>query len=724
MTEDMDAIDWASLGHAYGTATDTPDLIAGLVSDDREQVSDALSELAGSIHHQGSVYPATVAAVPFLVDAALRARHERAHQVLAIAMLADPHHCAGKDFPAVRTAVREHAPRLAPLLHDGDDEVRAAVVYLAAQTGMVPAAELARLSESAQEEPQLRVALLFALAVSDPVGSAETLRGALLHDGEPRVRLAAALALQRADLSWPDGAVDALVEVFEEETDLPYEWHALAEPTTELLLKASETVCDNLVWRLLRARTSARTTTLWALGELFRFSRGARERFVPLLGPLLADEQTRMATVELLRKSGRAAGRYRDELAAIAAGYPEVATSQGFTVELYALQALMRLGDPRWVAAACKGARAGGRHHLHGYVAACGPQTLAAIRERLAALPTDGVTGADRAELFTLRAVLVRDHRAAAELAPRLRELVPAYGTEVALTLAALDDDSAVVADSLRAAATAADATAAAGDDVAVAVNLWRITSEAGPVVAAVERLLRLARRATEADPPGADPPGGGGGGDGGRGDGGGGGGWGGLRRVETGLREARPAGAQLGDLAGDLRAVTNGQAHLRVRLNAAHLLWSATGDSSDTVNVVRQSLDNEFLVPDALQLARFMDARDLAGDVRALLDDDSGVGVAAARTLWTFGTPPGDLMPCLLRCVKSGWPGGAREAVDLIAEMRYAAAAPMLRELADRDEALVTGGAEPDIVWNDEYLRDRLNDAAVTVTTVRLVAK
>ncbi|MFD0591430.1 hypothetical protein ACFQZ4_01605 [Catellatospora coxensis] len=70
--------------------------------------------------------------------------------------------------------------------------------------------------------------------------------------------------------------------------------------------------------------------------------------------------------------------------------------------------------------------------------------------------------------------------------------------------------------------------------------------------------------------------------------------------------------------------------------------------------------------------------------------------------------------MPCLRRCLESGWLNPAREAVDLIVEMGHADALPLLRELAERDEAVVVAGLEPDLVWNDEELRDRLR-AAVT---------
>lgn len=59
--------DWSELSHAYGTAEDVPGLLRDLNSLDEEVRKTACSELFGSIWHQGTVYPATVKALPELV---------------------------------------------------------------------------------------------------------------------------------------------------------------------------------------------------------------------------------------------------------------------------------------------------------------------------------------------------------------------------------------------------------------------------------------------------------------------------------------------------------------------------------------------------------------------------------------------------------------------------------------------------------------------------------
>ena len=60
---------WAELNHAYGDASDLPELMARLHSGDES----SLDELFGAICHQGSVYSASFATVPHLVEIAAHA---------------------------------------------------------------------------------------------------------------------------------------------------------------------------------------------------------------------------------------------------------------------------------------------------------------------------------------------------------------------------------------------------------------------------------------------------------------------------------------------------------------------------------------------------------------------------------------------------------------------------------------------------------------------------
>lgn len=65
-----DDVDWSALRHAYGPATDLPDLIRAAGSVDADARNRAIYELWGTVWHQGTVYQATPAAVPYLAEVA------------------------------------------------------------------------------------------------------------------------------------------------------------------------------------------------------------------------------------------------------------------------------------------------------------------------------------------------------------------------------------------------------------------------------------------------------------------------------------------------------------------------------------------------------------------------------------------------------------------------------------------------------------------------------
>jgi hypothetical protein len=65
--EDLDRIGWGEFEHAHGAASDVPGLLRGLASTEWEARQDAYHRLISTIWHQGTVYDATVEAVPFLL---------------------------------------------------------------------------------------------------------------------------------------------------------------------------------------------------------------------------------------------------------------------------------------------------------------------------------------------------------------------------------------------------------------------------------------------------------------------------------------------------------------------------------------------------------------------------------------------------------------------------------------------------------------------------------
>lgn len=68
MLDDLDKVKWDQLSHAYGKATDVPDLLRALASDQKEVWDKAISQLFCNIWHQGTVYEATAYAIPFLIE--------------------------------------------------------------------------------------------------------------------------------------------------------------------------------------------------------------------------------------------------------------------------------------------------------------------------------------------------------------------------------------------------------------------------------------------------------------------------------------------------------------------------------------------------------------------------------------------------------------------------------------------------------------------------------
>lgn len=67
MTDSRD-LDWSALRHAYGPASDLPALLSALRAPEEHRRAEAADQFRARALHQDSLYPATVAAVPFLID--------------------------------------------------------------------------------------------------------------------------------------------------------------------------------------------------------------------------------------------------------------------------------------------------------------------------------------------------------------------------------------------------------------------------------------------------------------------------------------------------------------------------------------------------------------------------------------------------------------------------------------------------------------------------------
>ncbi|MFH8381551.1 hypothetical protein ACH4E7_11480 [Kitasatospora sp. NPDC018058] len=79
----LDAHPWASVSHAYGPAEDLPDLLRALAEGGGD-AEEAISELYSCILHQGTVFPASTDAVPYLARIAAAAAEHGAAEILRL----------------------------------------------------------------------------------------------------------------------------------------------------------------------------------------------------------------------------------------------------------------------------------------------------------------------------------------------------------------------------------------------------------------------------------------------------------------------------------------------------------------------------------------------------------------------------------------------------------------------------------------------------------------
>jgi hypothetical protein len=219
---------WANLEHAYGAAVDVPDWIRALAAGGPE-ASGAASEFSAAMLHQGSYFPATPVAVPYLIDALQQPGAARPEILYLLADLSGAHvddelteFNPGTlrsdndyfDYPEARdsiAAVRAGYAVYLPLLGDADADVRAAAAYL---IGACPAAaEPARadlLARVGQEpDPTARATQVLALGRLGASGGLTALR----DDPDEGVRAAVAIERTRLAATLPAGRLASPADV-------------------------------------------------------------------------------------------------------------------------------------------------------------------------------------------------------------------------------------------------------------------------------------------------------------------------------------------------------------------------------------------------------------------------------------------------------------------------------------------------------------------------------
>ncbi|GAA2396042.1 hypothetical protein [Dactylosporangium salmoneum] len=667
MLDGLDAIAWGELSHAYGEADDTPELIRQAGAEDGEAASAAISELYGSIFHQGTVCPATVAAVPFLAELAAAGATHRADLAWMLGMLADDRQAYGESLPWVRAAVAARRETLVALLDDADPEVREAAAYAAVKAG-AGAGPLWR-RWAVEDAPAARATLALGLGEVDAASAGGALAGAVLR-GDPPVRVAAALALLRAGLDWPAGTIPGLVAAVDDGAKIPYAWARGAEWSEELVVAPPAPVAVEVARQMLgSASPVTRRAGLWALRQRCDVSRSAPPMFVPLVGPLLDDPDAgvREGVMDVLRQAGAAAGQFADVVAGAAARFPETAGEQGFTVEYRAVETLHRLGDPRWVEPVCVAAAPDRPFRFAPGAVRPTPQVVAAVGERLAARPAD-------AEV--LAGLIGHWGAAAAPLLPELVAAVPHAGAQAAGVLLMLGHDDAAALPFWR-------TRAAEGGDLQAALAVRRLTGDTGAVLDALRALLA-----------------------------------GDVWLRQTNMPDLGELGEALAPLLPVAAAHLTGTAdrmHPKrdKQVLAARVVAAVSGPDGvlPTVEAVLAGgrTPARHAADCVADLARAFPAAvaHLEPRLRDRLDDPWN-RLAAARALARLGVPTAELAGPLGRGITDY---AGRLALPIIVELGAVETIPALEEFLGRDGRSGAIASADDLVWADELLQERVRE-------------
>ncbi|MET9959492.1 HEAT repeat domain-containing protein [Streptomyces sp. NPDC006326] len=327
----LDGRPWSRLSHAYGSAEDLPDLLRALAGADEAAADEALSELYGSVLHQGTVYSATAEVIPFLARIAA-AGHRKVDVLALLGGMAESDDEYGVPPGTVRAAAAEQLPQLLPLLDDPHPAVRQAAGWALSHTRTAEAVLPALRARWGQESDALvRAEVLAGISrLYRSLGAA--IATSVLDPAEPaQVRLAAVLACLDADVPWTGihtrtmlsllPADPLVADRFDPERNEP-----LAAVTETLLGRggdADREAVFALVDSALRDdRTEVRSEGLWAAERACMLSRSAPERLLPALVATAVDEEAVVSVASLLGHLGTVAAQAAPVLAPLAGRNP------------------------------------------------------------------------------------------------------------------------------------------------------------------------------------------------------------------------------------------------------------------------------------------------------------------------------------------------------------------------------------------------------------------
>ncbi|MGW2987562.1 hypothetical protein [Streptomyces goshikiensis] len=693
----LDARPWSSLSHAYGSAGDIPDLLRALTGADVDAADEALSELYGSVLHQGTVYAASAEAVPFL--AGIAASGHRTADVLALlGGMAESEDEYGVAPGAVRAAVADRLPLLLPLLASPEQEIRRiaawAVSHTRATANALPALR-ARWDEEA--EPAARAEILAGIARLDPQAGAAA-AAAILDPAQPaEVRMAAVFASLDAEAPWTEPMHTTMLSLLPADplrSDLDLERGEPLAAVVEALLSRGRHMERKAAFALVDAalhdgRAEVRAEGLWAAERACMLSRSAPRRLVWNLRAAAVDEESVVAMSSLLGRLGSVAAPTADILAPLAGRNPD--HDDDHADRALAALVLVAPAQSAPLLAAGLGRRpraldaAAGFRSTEDSAFPYSGELLDAVRDRLAR--PEALSGNEPWQLTNLLAGW------GAEAAPALPELCTALSHFPGQAARAIASVAADCAPADRAQAVTSLRAVAAEQGVLPAVKaLYDLDGDIAPLLHCLEQDLRR-----------------------------------GTSQLRETARMAGALGPRAAVLAPALREVLSGTdgdttPALDTDTALAEALWRVTGDADGVVAVLdsvfaraEQNPWSRWSVVRAARATALLGraGRPLAARLEAALDDPAQAS-AAVLALTAVGEPASldrtALAEAALRSAEQDAdPGGACDALEALGpdaltgdhERRLAA-------LADGDARVVRSGVEDRIIRQDEALRIR----------------
>ncbi|MEV7526718.1 hypothetical protein [Streptomyces sp. NPDC091371] len=308
------------------SAENVPHLLRDLTGTDVDAAEEALSELYGSVLHQGTVYAASAEAVPFLAEIAA-AGHRTVDVLALLGGMAESEDEHGVVPGAVRAAVADQLPLLLPLLASPKPEVRRTAAWVVSHTRATEIA-LPALRARWDQEPETatRAEVLAGIARLDPQGAAAA-AAAVLDPSQPaEVRMAAVFTSLDAGAPWTEPmhtTMPSLLPADPLRSDLDLERGEPLAAVIEALLGRGRRKERKAAFALIDAalhddRAEVRAEGFWAADRACMLSRSAPRRLVWNLRAAAVDEESVIAMSSLLGRLGSIAEPAADILAPLA----------------------------------------------------------------------------------------------------------------------------------------------------------------------------------------------------------------------------------------------------------------------------------------------------------------------------------------------------------------------------------------------------------------------